>query len=412
MAVPSLPPELVRDIVDAVISSNGSHAQRVPILASLALVSRTFYAIANPLLYRNLFLDTRRRSSILSALTTNSALKSHVTSLTVSGGNLSGTDLDAVVEVLRGCRNVTRLGYFCFDPTLLPAFTRFVAQTWSTTLRYLRADQKDGLYHLVVSLPNLEELVAARIDFPTPTTTTAPTVRASDASSTGRSQPLVPSFRLERFDSASSPLARDLDLLLSSSRSSLKSLDLPISSQSPLPNLCPFEALESMTLSLTERYIPHDDVADSLNSPSDESTPTRTRLTGRDDRACLVRVKRVLGGTPRARGAGTDPSRPGLPIKHLEIYEPEYSRTRRFSRLDIERVNLVEAVPDSVVSLDLSTLDIGIEYLARRLRLPEERRGGPVVCKGLKRITLKAATESSRDFDEVVRSRGIVVEWV
>ncbi|GAA5970578.1 hypothetical protein JCM3765_006882 [Sporobolomyces pararoseus] len=384
MPSPLLPPELLLDIVDALVLSQPSHANRIPNLAILARINRSFHSLTNPLLYRNLFLDTPRRFKILSTLSRNPSLLRHVRTLTISGGELSIGEFGFMKEVLSGCSNVSRLTYLCFDLWYLPSLTAFIGQTWSTQLRYLRSDSKEGLFHLLARLPNLEELVASRIDFPSNINST----RSSSIDTC--SPPSLPSFHLKRIDSGSSPFAPDFDLLTRTSRTTLVDLDLPISSQSPLQDLSSFSALSSLTLSLAERYIPH-----SIDSRI--GVPGGPARTDRDDVKCLRRVVEMLKAIERGGG--------GKSFRRLELYQPSYRRTREISASDVEESRLLEEIPAFVNELDLSTLEIDGKYLQRLFGVRESG-----VCRGLKRIFLKNL-ENPGEVERVMKERGIAVVY-
>ncbi|GAA5994451.1 hypothetical protein JCM5350_007039 [Sporobolomyces pararoseus] len=389
MPGPLLPPELLVDIVDALVTSQPSHANRIPNLAALAQVNRTFYSLTNPLLYRNLFLDTSRRFKILSTLSQNRSLLKHVRTLTISGGELSVPEVEFLKEVLSGCTNVSKLTYLCFDPWYLPSLTSFIGQTWSTQLRYLRSDSKEGLFQLLTRLPNLEELVASRIDFPSISTSTSPSPTDPMPSPTDTTtRPVLPSFHLKRIDSGSSPYATEFDLLTQTSRSTLVDLDLPISSQSPLQDLSSFSALSNLTLSLAERYIPH-----SLDSRI--GVPGGPARTDRDDVKCLRRVVETLKAIERGGG--------GKSFRRLELYQPSYQRTREIAASDVEESKLLEGIPAFVNELDLSTLEIDGKYLQR---LFGAREGD--ICRGLRRIVIKKP-ENAAEVERVMKEREIAV---
>jgi len=398
MPTPQLPPELLRDILDTVVLSYPSHAIRIPNLASFSLVNRTFHQIANPLLYRNLFLGIRHRMQIISTLSTNEELAKQVRVITVLGADLTVEEFEIMKTVLSGCENVSSFTYLCFDPWYLPSLTAFVAKTWSTTLKYLRSDQKEGLYDLLCRLPNLEELVVSCIDFPpslTPSSTPSssrspsPSLATSTPFSPSSSFP-IPTFQLKRFDSGSSPYSHNFEALTFTSRSSLITLDLPVSSRSPIQYLSLFPSLTSLTLTLSERYILHD-----LDAPQ-----TRTR-SERDDVRCLRQVKETLKGVR------------GSQLRSLEVYQPDYRRTRAFAKEDVEKSDLFEGIPQGVKELDLSTIEVGDEYLLRTFTKIEgtEEEEENVRCKGLTKIVLRQ-TERRKEVEECLRKRAIEVRWV
>ncbi|GAA5926861.1 uncharacterized protein JCM15063_000389 [Sporobolomyces koalae] len=380
----ALPAELVRDIVYAFLEENPAHVDRVPNLASLARVNRNFHALANPLLYRKLLLDTPRRSQILATLHGNPTLAREVRQLTLFGGELSVEDFDSMKEVLSRCINVISLTYLCFDTWFLPALTAFIAKTWSSRLRYLRCDRKEGLWDLLCQSPSLEELVASSIDFPS---------RLPSGQSTTSLLTPKPSFHLRRFDSGSSPLVDNFEALLSSSQDSLVELDLPISSLSPLPDLSAFPCLANLTLTLAERYIPHS---------RDSRTPGVPVIDERDDLRCLQRVKATLRRI-EGRGHGS--------LRKLELYQPNYHRTRAFTSADVAEVDVLEAIPASVRTLDLSTLELDQAYVRKRLGLQAEREGSKLIAKGLGTLILQRAGLSS-ETETKLGKRSVEVVWV
>ncbi|GAA5879739.1 hypothetical protein JCM16303_004156 [Sporobolomyces ruberrimus] len=370
-----LPPELLLDIIDIVVSSDPSHARRGPNLAALAATSRKFHSLANPLLYRDLLLDSPNRLKILSTLASSEILLGEVRTLTISGGELSVGEFEYMKDTLSRCPNVSRLSYVCFDSWYLPSFTIFVAKTWSSSLQYLRTDHKEGLFDLLCQLPHLETLVAARVDFPSTTNTPPDTsARLQELPSTTRGGiGLLPTFRLKRLDSGSSPHSSHFDLLTSSSRATLLNLDLPISSRSPRPNLASFPSLSRLTLTLAERYIPHD-LDSRLGVPGG---PLRQE---RDDVECLRRVLGVL-----SRMSETGESRAAVKV---ELFQPDYPRTREFSSEDLEEAELLEGLPKFVEEFDLSTLRVGARYLLRMFGSEaKEAARGTIICEGLKRLT-------------------------
>ncbi|GAA5895718.1 uncharacterized protein JCM6883_001598 [Sporobolomyces salmoneus] len=378
MPFPSLPPELWLDIVDTIVLSNPSHALRTPALASLARISRSFYSVANPLLYRTLFLDTSRRLKILSTLAARPTLAKEVRNLTISGGEMSVGEFEFTKEVLSSCSNISSLTYLCFDSWYLPNLTSSIAKTsWSKQLRYLRSDAKEGLFELLSKLPNLEELVASRIDFPE---------TSSISMSTSR-----PSFRLKRFDSGSTPFDSDFFTLTYSSRETLVDLDFPTSSRSPLPDLSGFPALSRLTLTLAERYIPH-------NLDSRIGVPGGPIRADRDDIRCLERVKEMLRMIEAGGG--------GNSFERLELYQPDYRRTREISSNDVKEAGLLEGIPRFVKELDLSTINLEAEYLMEVFG-GRSKEG----CNGLRRIWLRKV-EQVKEVDRVLTERGIAVEWV
>ncbi|GAA5843490.1 hypothetical protein JCM11251_001421 [Rhodosporidiobolus azoricus] len=165
MPVRTLPPELVADILDTFVETYPSHAQRLPNLASFALVDHTWSAISTSYLYRNLYLCSSTRSSILSALEHNPDLAPLVRTLTLSGGKLDPLEFERLKRVLGSCTNVRSLSYHCFETGYLSSLTSFIGDAWPH-LTYLRADQSQHLFDLLARLPDLEELVASYIEFP------------------------------------------------------------------------------------------------------------------------------------------------------------------------------------------------------------------------------------------------------
>ncbi|GEM08632.1 erythrocyte membrane protein 1 [Rhodotorula toruloides] len=353
MAPPRLPPELISDILDTFLVLSPSHTSRTPNLASFALVNRTWNAAAVPLLYRNVYFDSRSREGIVSAFEADTSLPRFVRHLTLSGGNLTRDTFARLLDVLSACTNVTHLSYHCFDPSFLDDLTWFVSTQWPG-LRYLRADQSHALYALLARLPDLETVIASYIDFPAAGTASRspPPGRIatpSPSSSTGRSsptsfpfptQPIRPTFRLKRFDSGSCPHPQNFHLLTSSSASSLTSLDLPVSSQTS-QDLDFFTNLSYLTLTLAERYI----------RPRPVGAPAT--LEGRNDEHCLRRLKRVLANATRSN----------VPLTTLEIYEPAYASTTPFKSEVFEQTDVLSAVPRGVSELDLATVDIGVGYV-------------------------------------------------
>ncbi|POY73297.1 hypothetical protein BMF94_3631 [Rhodotorula taiwanensis] len=349
-----LPPELVADILDSFVESAPSHAARTPNLAAFARVSRDWHDAATPLLYRDIYLDSKTRQGILGAMEGNEALAPLVRKLTLSGGNLTAPDFARMQAVLERCDAVTSLAYHCFDEEFAEDLTFFISSTWPT-LQYLRADQSQNLYNFLSRLPKLETLVARYIEFPEPSAwvasppPTPPTSgRSSPASSYfsddshGSTGPARPTFRLKRFDSGTSPLSANFQLLTSSSQASLRSLDVPISSLIS-QDLSGFSSLETLTLTLAERYLPVPE-------------PDRPRAHGaRDEARCLRRVRRLLRGIKESQ----------VPLRRLEVYEPAYSSTKAFDADVFESERMLEAVPPSVEVLDLATIAVRADYLAR-----------------------------------------------
>jgi hypothetical protein len=353
-------------------------------------VNRSLYNSANPFLYRNLYLDTPRRFKILSTLASNHSLLNEVRTLTISGGALSVSEFEYMKEVLSGCSNVSSLTYLCFDEWYLPSLTAFVAKTWSTRLRYLRSDSKEGLFELLCRLPYLEELVASRIDFPNTTTSLL------DQDDVPR-PPHSPSFHLKRFDSGSSPLSSQFALLTRSSRKTLTDLDVPISSQSPLQTLSLFPALSHLTITLAERYLLH-------NLDSRIGTPWAPTREDRDDVKCLRRVTEMLRRIEEGKGGIAS-------LEKLELYQPDYRRTREISSSDVEEAELLEGIPAFVKALDLSTITLNAEYLLKVFDLEHEEDVGRVAgCRGLDRITLKKI-DRAEEVEHVLGKKGIAVEW-
>ncbi|BGP17751.1 hypothetical protein JCM10213_005333 [Rhodosporidiobolus nylandii] len=415
MACRTLPPELVADILDDFILLFPSHAARLPNLASFARVDKAWAPIATSHLYRNLYLDSKSRSAILSSLEADPALAPLVRTLTLSGGKLDEAEFARLRSVLQGCKNVTSLSYHCFDAQYLGDLTAFIGEAWPG-LRYLRADQSQHLFDLLGRLPSLEELIASHVDFPAAAQAQAlaaaslvplPLSRPSTPSA-APARPARPTFKLRRFDSGSSPSPLNFHLLTSSSRHTLRSLDLPISSVAA-QDLSAFSALTSLTLTLAERYL-----------PADADLPARAPGrpgSGRNDPRCLRRLKDVL----RAAEAGS------VPLKTLEIYEPHYAATSPFSAAAFAASDFLAAVPAGVEELELQTCAVPLAYLSEALarvdREPQdadddgEEREERAVCRGLRRVTLGrgsvgGATETQvRELLEVAARRGVSVRW-
>ncbi|BGP09534.1 hypothetical protein JCM10049v2_005407 [Rhodotorula toruloides] len=390
MSPPRLPPELISDILDTFLVLSPSHALRTPNLARFARVNHTWNAAAIPLLYRNIYLDSRTREGVLDAFEANPDLPKRVRHLTLSGGKLDAEGFKRLLDVLRACTDVTRFSYHCFDPSFLEDLTDFVAAQWPG-LRYLRADQSHALYSLLARLPDLETLIASYIEFHAPGVPASPPARVLTPSppSSGRSSPspsshpVRPTFRLKRFDSGSSPHPSHFHLLTSSSTSTLTSLDLPISSQTS-QDLEAFKGLKRLTLTLAERYI----------------RPLPGLVGGREDAHCLRRVKRLLAHAGRS----------GVPLRTLEIYEPSYALTKPFAPSVFEETDVLAAVPKGVEELDLATLDIGCWYIKSAFG----REGEDKVCEGVKLVILargKREEEGAEEMRSVLGRRGVEVRW-
>ncbi|GAA5987222.1 hypothetical protein JCM11641_006065 [Rhodosporidiobolus odoratus] len=426
MPVHSLPTELIADILDTFVVLFPSHSQRLPNLASFALVNRTWSAISTGYLYRNLYLDSTARDGILSALEQNPWLAPMVRTLTLSGGKLDAVAFSRMQRLLVQCTNVRSLSYHCFDEVYLADLTTFIGVAWPG-LKYLRADQSQHLFNLLGHLPHLEELIASYIEVPasvhalaaatvTPLPPSRPTTPGGSTSlnaSGTPTRPVRPTFKLRRFDSGTSPSPLNFHLLTSSSQSSLRSLDLPLTSQTS-QDLGSFTSLSFLTLTLAERYIPLD--AD-LPQPRQPGAPASQR----DDARCLRRLKRVLSGAESA----------GVPLKRLEVYEPQYSGTSPFKAETFEEEDVLAAVPTSVEELDLSTCAVGLEYIKKTFspapapltageegeeeEAEEEAAEQERVCKGLRSIILGVRTagtiEEARGTMEVLAKRGVAVRW-
>jgi hypothetical protein len=418
----SLPNELVADVMDHFVDSNTSHASRLPNLANFARVNPSWNDVSTVWLYRNLYLDSQSRSAILDTLEGNPNLAQHVRILSLSGGKLSDEEFVRLRQVLGRCTNVTNLSYHCFAPHQLAELVAFIAETWNG-LKYLRADQSQFLYDLLSHLPHLEELVASYIEFPAASTlstaasTALPPSRPetpfgspSSSSSGGRlltpPRPVRPSFKLRRLDSGSALHPLNFDLLLSTSSSTLLTLDLPITSLLS-QDLSVFSALRSLTLTLAERYIPTD--AD-LPTPLQPGQPG----TGRNDARCLRRLKRVLS---RAESAG-------VPLTTLEIFEPRYPSTTAFSAGVFEEEDILASVPTSVRSLDLSTTALSLRYLreafSRDPSVEEEAYEGAKAkcCVGVREVVLGLGSAKGETEEKVARTvkglgrRGVMIRWV
>ncbi|GAA6032075.1 hypothetical protein JCM8097_007055 [Rhodosporidiobolus ruineniae] len=416
MPVRTLPPELVADILDTFVEVNPSHAARLPNLASFARVDKTWGGIATSYLYRNLYLDSTARSGILTALEENDTLAPLVRVLTLSGGKLTTADFDRLTGVLGACTNVRSLSYHCFDAPYLAPLTAFISSAWPN-LKYLRADQSQHLFDLLGRLQHLEELIASHVEFPAAahalaaaTVTPLPPSRPATPGlgeglqlgtpAAAAPRPVRPTFRLKRFDSGSSPSPFNFHLLTSSSQSSLRTLDLPISSLTS-QDLGLFTSLTSLTLTLAERYIPLD--AD-LPAPRQPGQPG----TGRSDARCLRRLKRVLRRADEA----------GVPLRHLEVYEPRYAATTAFPAEVFEAEDLLGAVPPSVAELDLATLAVRLSYLNEAFSRTGEAEGEEPkapVCVGLRTLILgRGSVGSAKEVGEaleVLAERGVAVRW-
>ena len=249
-------------------------------------------------------------------------------------------------------------------------------------------------------MPNLETLVASYIEFPNVGTATAvpsppSSGRSSPSSSSSSTTPVRPTFRLKRFDSGTSPLPANFQLLTSSSQSSLSSLDVPISSLIS-QDLTGFSSLDRLTLTLGERYLAVPD-------------PRIPRPHGaRDEARCVRRIRRLLRGVEEAR----------VPLRHLEIFEPAYAATKPFDAGVFEIEGLLESVPDSVRLVDLATIAISADYIARAfVRTVANLEGyAPTfeVCKNVSDIVLPrclAGATGSAAMHSALAARGITVRW-
>ncbi|GAA5888601.1 hypothetical protein JCM6882_009015 [Rhodosporidiobolus microsporus] len=421
MPVRTLPPELVADILDTFVETYPSHAQRLPNLAAFALVDRTWSAISTAYLYRNLYLCSSSRDSILAALESNPALAAHVRTLTLSGGKLSPSSFARLTSALKACTHVRSLSYHCFDAAYLGDLTTFIGDAWPG-LRYLRADQSQHLFDLLARLPDLEELIASYIEFPaaahnlvravgTPLPPSRPATPGVNGASTPilERPPVRPTFRLKRFDSGSSPSPLNFHLLTSSSQPSLHALDLPISSLTS-QDLGRFSSLSHLTLTLAERYLPLDaDLPPGARQPGAPGS-------GRDDPRCLRRLKRVLRGAEAAQ----------VPLRKLEIYEPRYAPTSAFRPETFEGEDVLSAVPGSVRELDMATVAVSLSYIreafSRRGRSEGEEEEGEgeegekdPVCEGLRTLVLGRGSVGSatevRETLGVLARRGVAVRW-
>lgn len=394
-----LPPELIADILDSFVESAPSHALRTPDLAAFARVSRDWHDAATPLLYRNVYVDSKARDGILDALGTNPNLPPLVRELTLSGGKLTAGDFKRLLATLERCEEVTSLTYHCFDGAFVEDLTWWISSTWPR-LRYLRADQSQHLYDLLGRLPNLETLVASYIEFPNIGTAAAavpspPSSGRSSPSSSWSAAPVRPTFRLKRFDSGTSPLPANFHLLTSSSQSSLSSLDVPISSLIS-QDLTGFSSLDRLTLTLGERYLPVPD-------------PRVPRPHGaRDEARCVRRIRRLLRGVEEAQ----------VPLRHLEIFEPAYAATKPFNAGVFEVEDLLESVPDSVRLLDLATVAISADYVARAFarHVADSEGYAPAfdVCKNVTEVVLPrdlAGATGLAAMHCALAARGITVRW-
>ncbi|GAA5864703.1 hypothetical protein JCM8547_008275 [Rhodosporidiobolus lusitaniae] len=419
----TLPAELVCEVLDTFVALFPSHAARLPNLASFSRIDKTWGPIATAWLYRNLYLDSTSRTGILDALESNPSLAPHVRILTLSGGKLDPAEFARLQAVLTQCTNVRSLSYHCFDATYLEDLTSFIASAFPG-LKYLRADQSQHLYDLLSKLHDLEELIASAVDFPathaliqaqgTPLPPSRPaTPGETSPASSGTvtpTRPIRPSFRLKRFDSGSSPSSLNFHLLTFSSLSTLRTLDLPISSLTS-QDLGSFQSLTSLTLTLAERYI---SANEDLAVPRQPGQPG----TGRDDKRCLRRLKRILRRAEEA----------GVPLRRLEVYEPRYAATSAFKGETFEQEDVLSAVPSSVVELDLSSTAVELSYLTEafsRTGLLEDGQEGaegqaeeevkPPVCTGLRSLVLGMGSVGSahevRGALEVLARRGLMVRW-
>ena len=95
------------------------------------------------------------------------------------------------------------------------------------------------------------------------------------------------------------------------------------------------------------------------------------------------------------------------------MYQPDYRRTRAFAKEDVEKSDLFEGIPQGVKELDLSTVEVGDEYLLRSFTKIEgtEEEEENVRCKGLTKIVLRQ-TERKQEVEECLRTRAIEVRWV
>ncbi|GAA5998494.1 uncharacterized protein JCM10292_002735 [Rhodotorula paludigena] len=400
-----LPPELVADILDTFVALNPSHAARTPNLASFAGVSRQWYTAATPLLYRNLYFDSRKRAMLLNTFEMNPDLRPLVQTVSLSGGLLEAGEYERVKAVLAGCTAVRSLTYHCFDRELLEDLTYYISDTWPR-LRYLRADQSAHLFDLLGRLPELETLIASYIEFPAPgaATPSPPASRAATPVPSGRSSPTSPvsrpTFRLKRFDSGSSPLPHHFDLLTSSSATSLRSLDLPVSSQTS-QDLSPFSSLSHLTLTLAERYLPLQSDLPAAQHAAHAATPG-----ARNDARLLRRVRRVLARADAAR----------VPIRSLEVFEPAYAATSPIGRGAIEEEDLLACVPRGVRRVELASVhELRAAYVAEVFERGERDEDSAArCCADVRELVLSrkvAAQEGAREMCEVLAKRGVEVLW-
>lgn len=417
----TLPPELVADILDDFVLFNPSHSQRLPNLASFARINSTWNDVTTVWLYRNLYLDSSSRSAILDALEHNPDLAQHVRILSLSGGKLTDDEFVRLRSVLRRCTGVTNLSYHCFATDQLADLTSFIGDTWPG-LKYLRADQSQTLYDLLSRLPKLEELVASYIEFPSSSQLAAASAVALPPSrpdtpfgsppsssidgllAVAPPRPVRPSFKLRRLDSGSAFHPLNFDLLISSSASTLLSLDLPLTSQLS-QDLSVFTSLRTLTLTLAERYLP-------LDTDLPVPPPPGATGSGRSDERCLRRLKRVLRSAEAA----------GVPLQSLEMFEPAYAPTSAFTAEAFESEDILAAVPRTVRSLDLSSTAVGLGYLREAFSRGEgdEEGGQQRVCEGVRMVMLglqsakqeEGGEEEVRRTVEVLARRGVMVRWV
>ncbi|GAA5902214.1 hypothetical protein JCM8208_002506 [Rhodotorula glutinis] len=403
-----LPPELVADVLDIFLLDNPSHVARRRNLASFAAVSRRWFAVATPLLYRKLYLDSRTRSGILAALEKNEALVPLVRELSLSGGGLDAVEYERLKHVLARCGGVERLGYHCFNEATLQDLTRFVSTAWPG-LKYLRADQSAHLFDLLSRLPALETLIASYIEFPAPDaitpTPSPPGTRPTTPTSIDDVAPVRrPTFRLKRLDSGSSPLPAHFHLLTSSSAHTLRSLDLPLSSLTS-QDLSAFASLERLTLTLAERYLPL--APDAVGAPAQ---PPQRAHGARDDARLMRRVRRVLDSVGAAGSSGVS-----SPLRTLEVYEPAYAATASISRAAVREGDLWAGVPSGVERLELATVE-GIEASdvveAFGRGTVEGREGEKLCCVGVRELVLGrkvASQEGAAEMLSLTTRRGVRV---
>jgi hypothetical protein len=96
----------------------------------------------------------------------------------------------------------------------------------------------------------------------------------------------------------------------------------------------------------------------------------------------------------------------------VELFQPDYPRTREFSSEDLEEAELLEGLPKFVEEFDLSTLRVGASYLLRMFGSEtKEATRGTIICEGLKCLYLRKADREGR-VERVLQERGISAVWM